>query len=367
MDSVPTQPSNERQNGPFLKSRRAWRLAVAALLCAALWNANFSAVAQGENATFSVQPQTDQAVQRGLEYFRQRLRTNQPLGDGAYRENPAVTALAGMAFLASGSTPQEGPDAACVLRCVETLLDQTRINGVIAPESLTGQALMYSHGFGTTFLAECLGMSGRALDDRIRQTLEKAVRVIQQAQAPCGGWRYTLAPDEEDVSVTACMLVALRACRNAGLDVPVETVTKAVQYLQQCQNPDGGFRYRLAPGQSAFPRSAAVVTAMFTGGVYEGPSLENALKYLTANQARLSPDDGYYPYAMYYAIQALWLCDRKEPAFSWQAFYAHVEQELVRQQKPNGSWSSSISTDYATAMALIVLQIPNNTLPVLQH
>ena len=46
------------------------------------------------------------------------------------------------------------------------------------------------------------------------------------------------------------------------------------------QNADGGFRYMLAPGESAFPRSAAGVVALYSAGVYKGHEIDRGLTYL---------------------------------------------------------------------------------------
>lgn len=316
---------------------------------------------QGE--TFFIAPETDTAVEKGLDFFRKRLQSDQLLGDGAFRNNPAITALTGMAFLASGSTPREGKDAWAVQKCLETLLQQTRSDGTIAPETLSGQGLMYGHGFAVLFLADCYGMTSQ--DAQIRSTLEKAIVRIVQAQNPDGGWRYTLTPQEEDTSVTACMMMALRGCRNAGLEVPAEVMEKGVAYLKKCQNPDGGFRYRLMEGASAFPRSAAAIAALCAGGIYEGEEMDRGLAYLSLQFPQQSPESGYYPYGLYYAIQAVWLCE--SPRHPWSAWYESMTKDLLARQKPDGSWISPISIDYATAMALIVLQIPNHSLPIFQR
>ena len=113
---------------------------------------------------------------------------------------------------------------------------------------------MYSHGFGTLFLAEAYGMTHRP---EIREKLQKAVRLIIDTQNNEGGWRYQPVRRDADLSVTICQINALRAARNAGLFVPKETVEACIRYVKQSQNPDGGFRYMLQGGASAFPRSAA--------------------------------------------------------------------------------------------------------------
>ncbi len=75
---------------------------------------------------------------------------------------------------------------------------------------------MYSHGFGTLFLAEVYGMvPDQNLQKRLRGTIERAVRLIETTQNGEGGWRYDPKPDQADVSVTICQIMALRSsqCR----------------------------------------------------------------------------------------------------------------------------------------------------------
>ena len=136
---------------------------------------------------------------------------------------------------------------------------------------------MYSHGFGTLFLAEAYGMTHRP---EIREKLQKAVRLIIDTQNNEGGWRYQPVRRDADLSVTICQINALRAARNAGLFVPKETVENCIRYVKQSQNPDGGFRYMLQGGASAFPRSAAGVVALYSAAVYDTKEVESGIAYL---------------------------------------------------------------------------------------
>ncbi|MBQ9455274.1 MAG: terpene cyclase/mutase family protein [Thermoguttaceae bacterium] len=309
------------------------------------------------------QNEPEACVERGLNYFREKLARGIMPGDGAFRNDSAITALVGMALLSSGSTPTEGPDAAAVQKCVDFILKNQRKNGVLASTAASEQGTVYAHGFAVTFLAECLGMSPD--DSRLRTVLERGVQLIVKAQGPNGGWRYTFQPGEEDVSVTACFLNALRACRNAGISVPSETVQRGVEYLLKCQNSDGGFRYRLTPGPSAYPRTAAAVTGLCSAGIYDSPEIQRAMIYLR-NSTLMPPDeDGYWFYAQYYAVQAFRLTDTQPEV--WNHWFALLVKRLRETQKPDGSWNSTISLDCATAMALIAIQAETNYLPIFQR
>src|SRR5262249_59554805 len=98
-------------------------------------------------------------------------------------------------------------------------------------------------------LSEVAGMTQGKLAEEVRKAVEKAVAIVLKAQrtngVDRGGWRYHVAPiDGSDISVTGWQLMALRAAKNLGCDVPPEAIDPAVEYLKRCQEPRlGGFPY----------------------------------------------------------------------------------------------------------------------------
>ena len=281
------------------------------------------------------------------------------------RGNAAVCGLCGMAFLAGGSTPGRGPYGRTVQRAVDYLLNNAQPSGFIVEPTATTHGPMYSHGFATLFLAECDGMSTRK---DLREKLGLAARLIVNSQNNEGGWRYYPKKDDADISVTVCQVMALRAASNAGVQVPKETIDRAIDYLKKCQNRDGGFVYQLsAGGESAFPRSAAAVVALNSAGVYEAqwPGIARALDYLTG----FRPEQGvvrreqYFEYGHYYAVQAMWQAGGQR----WARWYPAIRDELISRQGPDGSWTAAYGPEYATAMCLIILQMPENQLPIFQR
>jgi hypothetical protein len=221
---------------------------------------------------------------------------------------------------------------------------------------------MYGHGFATMFLAECYGMS---LQPDLRDKLAKAVKIIVGSQNKDGGWRYQPVRADADISVTVCEIMALRAARNAGIFVPNETIDRAIDYVKRSQNADGGFMYMIQGGESAFPRSAAAVAALYSAGIYKGPEIAKGLDYLM----QFIPAEGagrresYYFYGHYYAVQALWQAGGER----WDRWYRAVRDDLIARQRDDGSWLAPEGNECATAMACIVLQIPNNYLPIFQR
>jgi hypothetical protein len=229
---------------------------------------------------------------------------------------------------------------------------------------------MYGHGFGTLFLAEVSGMVPEPkLRTQTREALKRAVQVILKAQNREGGWRYTPLSKDADISVTICQIMALRAARNAGLHVPKSQVDACVEYVKRCQDRrEGWFRYQAQGGgnaHQAFARTAAGVCALYSAGIYKGPEIEAGLKYLMQfkpNGHQAPRHDMHYFYGHYYAAQVMWTAGGNY----WSEWFPAIRDELVTRQNPEGSWQDLICQHYGTAMACIILQIPNNYLPILQ-
>lgn len=348
----------------------AWgrRPAVAALV-ASVWIGGVvsdQAVGQEDDpektAAELITPAADRAIERGLEFLAGRQHDDGSLGSGTYRGNVAICGLAGLAFLSGGSTPGRGPYGEQVSRSVDYLLANTEASGFINHPTSSSHGPMYGHGFATLFLAECYGMTRRP---ELREKLSKAVLLIVNTQNDEGGWRYQPQRLDADISVTVCQVMALRAARNAGLRVPRETIDRSIDYVKQSQNADGGFSYQLQGGESAFARSAAGVVALYSAGVYEGPEIDKGIAYLMKSlpEKGVERREPYYYYGHYYAVQAMWQAGGE----AWSRWYPAVRDEVISMQKEDGFWTSPISTDYATAMGCIVLQMPNNYLPIFQR
>lgn len=306
--------------------------------------------------------EVDKAIDAGLAWLAAQQNADGSFGSGAYRGNVAVTSLAGIAFMAHGSSPGRGPYGAQIDRALAFVMDCTGPSGFISVPGAGTHGPMYSHGFGALFLAEAYGMARRP---ELREKLERATRLIIDTQNGEGGWRYQPVRADADLSVTICQINALRAARNAGIYVPKETVEACLRYVKQSQNPDGGFKYMLTGGASAFPRSAAGVVALYSAAVYDSNEVDAGIDYLKRflPEIKFGPRYSHYFYGHYYAAQALWIRGGED----WLQWYPAIRDELVSKKTKQGYWPDSIGNEYGTAMALIILQMPNNTLPIFQR
>jgi len=73
--------------------------------------------------------------------------------------------------------------------------------------------------------------------------------------------------------------------------------------------------------------------------------------------------ESHYFYGHYYAVQAMWHAGGDY----WRRWFPAIREELISRQRPDGSWMDSICQEYGTAMACIILQVPNNYLPIFQR
>jgi hypothetical protein len=337
----------------------------------------------GNQADGMINERTRQAIDNSLVWLanaqQRQGQMDGAFGTGAYNGNVAVTALGGLALMAGGNQPGRGRYGDHVTRAVRYILSRSdRNNGLLSTGGLGVQGPMYGHGFATLFLAEVYGMvNERRLRDELRAALGRAINLIITSQNREGGWRYVPNSPDADLSVTICQIMALRAARNAGIAVPATTAQRCTEYVKRCQDrATGGFRYQAGfGGGPGFARTAAGVVALNSAGIYlesprDGDLVRGGLDYL--NQSRPGNRGGglfnaemqfHYFYGHYYAVQAMWLAGGDY----WRRWYPAIRDELLRDRR-DGFWQlGTMCTHYCTAMALIILQVPNNYLPILQR
>jgi prenyltransferase beta subunit len=344
-------------------SRRGWlrRIAGAALAGLAPLNMPWGLASPPAVGDPLCDPQTLRAIARGMQHIAALQTDRGDFRTPHWGANVAICGLAGLAWLSLGLRPGLSREAEPLLATCRYLKRCSREDGMVIAPSASSHGPMYGHGFATLCLAEVHGSSPHV---EVRGELERAVELILRSQNQAGGWRYDPFPDQADVSVSVCQLMALRAARNAGVYVPAAAVERGVAYLLSCQNRDGGFRYQPeAAPSSRFPLSAAAVVALFNAGE-DYPELTTAIDYLQRQFAvRLRPDGSpHYLYAHYYSLQAF----RHIGGPLWRQAYTDLRDVLLEQQRGDGSWFEHPCSLYATAMACLILNLPRSVLPIFQ-
>ena len=309
-----------------------------------------------------ITPATQRAIDRGLALLARRQiksgRMKGAMGTSGYSAGVATCGLSGLAFMCGGNAPGEGKYGKQVNNCIDYILNNVRDSGYIAVKDNRVHENMYDHGFAMLFLSEVYGMTHKT---EVGEKLRKAVALTCKCQNNLGGWRYSPTKSDADLSITVCQIMGLRAARDAGITVPDEVRKKCIEYVQKSQNGNGSFRYTMRGGHSTFAMTAAGVTSLYSAGIYEGDQVTKALKYLMQHKPSGSGFGGHYFYSNYYAVQAMWHAGGKY----WNEWYPAIRDQLVKNQGSDGSWpSSEAGPEFGAAMACIILQMPNNYLPV---
>ncbi len=209
---------------------------------------------------------------------------------------------------------------------------------------------MYLHGISTLMLAEAAGMTDGKLGDEIRKKLVKAVEIILAAQRtennPArGGWRYTVAHTDSDMSVTGWQVMALRAAKNVGCDVPARNIDEAVAFIKRCQDGNsGGFDYQ--PGSNlTIPCTGTGILALEICGKDQHKSKEvmRAANFLIKNPPRFGMQFGFY--GLYYCSQAMFQVGDNY----WDSFRPALHEMLFRASATTAPGSAAATAATAPA------------------
>ena len=322
--------------------------------------------AQGRGAA----PGMDEAIEKGLAFLKNNQKDDGAWQAGRSGRNPAITALSVMAFLSAGHLPGEGKYSDTVERGIRWVLKAQQPNGLIASE---GGHEMYHHGICTLMLAEVAGLTDGALAEEVRRKLPKAVSVILQAQRQSGyhrgGWRYSMHGSDGDISVTGWQVMALRAAKNLGCDVPPEAIDRAIEYIKRCQDAaSGGFRYQ--PGaQLTVPCTGTSILALEICGKeqHRSPEVLKAANFLIRNPPRWGSQ--HFFYSIYYCSQATFQLGGQY----WNTFREHLHNLLLSRITDTGAWFGGdgegmvYGPNYCTAMAILSLTVEYRFLPIYQR
>lgn len=318
------------------------------------------------NDFVEITPKQEEAAEKGLAWLAKNQAKDGSWGSegssGTYQM--AMTGLAGLALLSAGHSPGRGKYGANVARAIEFVLKSQDRDGLISSRN-DGQT-MYGHGFAMTFLAEAYGMdSGTEFNERIKTALALAVKKTNQSQSSRGGWYYSPNSGADEGSVTVTQVQALRSTRSAGIEVPEKLLANAIDYVKQCQNRDGGIRYSVQFGQtSSVALTAAGVTVFLMAGRYKAKEAEEAIGYLKKYLDPHRSAGGHDFYTHFYGAQAMFQIGGEY----WARYFTSIRDRLLSSQRADGGWNGDeIGSTYGTAIAVMILCMPNRYLPVFQR
>jgi squalene cyclase len=309
-----------------------------------------------------------QAVTRGLEWLvGQQSRIGHWSARGG-KYPTAMTAMAGVALSCEGSTTTQGRYAPQIRAAVDYLVSRSRTNGLIG-DPVRDDRYTYGHGFSMLFLSQVLGEEEDAeRRAELVDVLARAVEFSGRAQTKAGGWGYVSAKDGngfDEGSTTITQVQGLRGCRNAGIPVPAEVIDKAVEYIRNCTNDDGGVQYNSRGGGSRPAITAAAIACLFNAGEYDDKYVPRLLKYCKEQLGDPSSSGfGHWHYAHYYYAQVLY----REGGDEWSGYRRKIFERLISEAEPDGCWDQGyIGKVYTTSINLTILQLEQAALPIYQR
>jgi len=320
-------------------------------------------------SSLCVADEVDDTVRRGLDFLagQQSRQGSWEAMQGQYRV--AMTALAGTALLAEGSTATTGRYSENISSATDYLLAMSRPNGLIGNRD--DFHYTYGHGFSMVFLSQVFGEEADiSRREQIREVLTKAVQFCADAQTSRGGWGYVSAKeggDYDEGSTCITQVQGLRACRNAGIPVSIEIIDRAKRYIEACTTKQGGVQYNYRGMGERPPITAAALAAMYNAGEYDTELTKRMRDFCNEHiwpERRISDPTGHWHYAHFYYSQVIY----REGGDRWNKYRREMEQALISQIQPAGYWSDqSIGPVYTTAINCIILQLDKGFLPIYQR
>ncbi len=304
---------------------------------------------------------------RGLQYLASTQTDKGDWPGGGGEQGPGVTGMALMVFLACGEDPNFGPYSNHVRKAIRSIITSQDANTGIMGMS------MYHHGFATLGLAEAYGV----VDERnlwpdqkgprtIGQALELAVRaaVTSQKKNQLGAWRYSPDSSDADTSVSGAVLVGLLAARNAGIEVPDESINKAIAFYTSMTSDSGEVGY--AGGMGGFGESLArssIATLVYAVARRKDLKQYKATVDYIKQRIEQATPQGWTEYARYYQAQALFQGD----VAAWEKWNKLLVRQLKAAQLADGSFRGQLGSSVSTSLNLLALAVNFRFLPIYER
>lgn len=295
---------------------------------------------------------------------------------GEHRYDTGLTALALLAFLGNGHTHRFGTFKQTVNKGLTWLKrQQNQSTGAIGYEDGHGESI-YNHAIGTMALCEAYAVSR---DFTLKRNAEQAVKFCVEAQNPGLGWKYGIKSGRNDTSVTGWMVLALKAAKTAGIDVPDGAFEGAQKWFVRATNSEGDVGYEtpgggssyLAPNEGKYDvvpcmTAVSVICRIFTGEKRSEDAIRKGAKILADNPPDWSDPNNARKlnfYYWYYGTYAMFQVGGDR----WHAWNKSMQQALLPRQRQRGcedgswdplaEWCLAGGRVYATAINALTLEI----------
>jgi hypothetical protein len=339
------------------------------------------------------------AVDKGLAWLAKQQERNGRFSANGGQYPIVMTALAGLAFLAEGSTPDKGKYSKHIADAADWLLSRQQPTGLFGNSNDPAEQSRYmiGQGYAMLFLSQVyLKEPDKNRKAQLKKALERAGAFAGTAQTTRGGWGYVAAIDGSDFDEGCCTFIlyhALLAMDKAGIEVGKAMMDRAKDYAKKStiavgtekdkRKASAGVVYSLASG-GGVPRPALTAMALCCAHLRGDPNAQEAVQWLnyTASQftgAQAANDRlGQYEFTHFYMSQAIFkmgeeghgklrpdLAEETPKALvRWTEHRALLFDTIAKKQSDDGSFTGGyVGPVYQTAVYLVILQLDNEQLP----
>jgi hypothetical protein len=348
----------------------------------------------------------ESSVERSLAFL-----ASQQQRDGSFPTlpygQPGVTGLCTLAFLAHGHTPDSEPYGKNIEKAIKYITNCQKPNGLVALVAPMGDQLtrnvsrtiggtaLYNHGISSLALSEAYSSTDETTSEEIEKIIQRSIATTLEMQRwpkirkeDKGGWRYLDLlytdgePVDSNLSNSVWQLLFLRSAKNAGFDVPQESIDEAVLFIKNCFYHQYQ-TFGLMPSEldhRTRGMSGAGVISLALAGMHNSDEARRAGDWILQNGfeeynvvepfGQVGWLDDRYHYGVFYCTQATYQLG----GHYWEEFFPPVVKVLLENQNPDGSWQAESHTSdnkygnvYTTALISLALGAPNQFLPVLQR
>jgi len=299
--------------------------------------------------------EAERAVLAALRWLKNAQKPN---GSWETKNPTAITALATLAFLGHGHTPDDPEFGQTLMKAFQYLVARGPQNN------------MYEHAILTYALAEGYGMTQ---SPALKAPLQKCVDVLIKSQEVpkddplhTGGWRYNQSSKDSDTSVAGWCVQALEAAKLAGINVPPAVFESASQFLWNMYS-NGSFGYS-APGGFRLGTTAIGVLCQAFMGQGGDPRIKQSLDKIRNEKFEWDKDKGWTVYTWYYQTQA---CFQGGGSY-WETWNNSFRDALIRKQAADGHWplppqsKEEYGLAFSTALCTLMLEVYYRYLPTYQ-
>ena len=313
--------------------------------------------------------ETEKAVLAALRWLKANQRA-----DGSWKchvSDEAGTALAALAFLGHGETPDSPEFGQAVNKALQFLVSHVDNEGLVFGRN------MYAQGVVLLALSEGYAMTQ---SPALKEPLDRVVRAVIKSQGVpkkegkfAGGWRYTPVSDDSDTSVSGWLIMGLKSARNAGIEIPQTVFDRASDYLwRMYDSGNPGFSYN-GGGRTPAMTAVGVLCQQFMGHA-DDRRVKGALDYLKDQKVEWDKTKGdWVIYGWYYMTQAMF----QGGGQYWQYWNREIRDTMVKNQLPDGRWPPPQNSEnenkdlaktpvYATALGALILEVYYRYLPLYQ-